>query len=150
MEYYNNKDVLIGKTITGIQLALDKYAIKFLCLDVEIIAKVDADCCSETWIESIETPVNGFPAKVSDIDCLVSPDTEDEDGSLTQFYGLKIVTDKGDIIIDYRNTSNGYYGGSLCFPPYEGYYGGVDEQVVGDLEAWKDIQGDGNEIAPKA
>lgn len=29
------------------------------------------------------------------------------------YYGLKITTEKGRAVIDYRNDSNGYYGGSL-------------------------------------
>lgn len=30
--------------------------------------------------------------------------------------GFKVTTDKGVIVIDYRNASNGYYGGSLSWP----------------------------------
>jgi len=29
------------------------------------------------------------------------------------YYGLKITTEKGRAMIDYRNDSNGYYGGWL-------------------------------------
>jgi hypothetical protein len=29
------------------------------------------------------------------------------------FYGYKIVTDKGDVTLAFRNLSNGYYGGSI-------------------------------------
>lgn len=29
------------------------------------------------------------------------------------YYGMKITTEKGRCVIDYRNSSNGYYGGSL-------------------------------------
>ena len=28
-----------------------------------------------------------------------------------QYYGLKITTERGRAMIDYRNDSNGYYGG---------------------------------------
>jgi len=30
-----------------------------------------------------------------------------------EYYGLKITTERGRATIDYRNDSNGYYGGSL-------------------------------------
>ena len=33
------------------------------------------------------------------------------------YYGLKITTDNGRAVIDYRNSSNGYYGGSLELAP---------------------------------
>lgn len=36
-----------------------------------------------------------------------------QDCDCVEYYGLKITTDKGRAVIDYRNNSNGYYGGSL-------------------------------------
>ncbi|MNC82782.1 hypothetical protein D3C76_1797080 [compost metagenome] len=40
----------------------------------------------------------------------------DETFEYLQFYGAKISTDRGDMIIDYRNESNGYYGGDIHWP----------------------------------
>jgi len=39
-----------------------------------------------------------------------------EDVDEVQYYGLKITTDKGRCTLDYRNDSNGYYGGwaNIC------------------------------------
>lgn len=75
------------------------------------------DCCSHTFFDE--------DAKLDVRDCLghelkmleeigEQPGREaypDSDFS-TAFYGLRIVTDKGDFVIPFRNESNGYYGGT--------------------------------------
>lgn len=128
--------LLIGKTITAIELASDKKAIRFTVDGETIVAKCDGDCCSSTWIESIEMPAGGLPAKVMDANDLDLP-SQDKDGDLIQFYGLKLITDKGELILDYRNESNGYYGGNLCWPG-DSFYGGVFEQNVSN-EEWQPV-----------
>lgn len=132
---------LVGKTITGIKLASDKEAILFQTTDGDVVAKCDADCCSQTWIENIENTVREFPALVvaaEDIeDGLPEPVEDDPEHDYLQLYGLKITTDKGVIVIDYRNASNGYYGGSLAWPG-ECHYGGVYGQAVSS-EQWEPI-----------
>lgn len=119
---------LVGKTITAIDIAEDREALRFVLADGELIVRTDADCCSYTWIEHVELPALGFPAVVVAIEDLDMPDGAPsefrKDPDSLQFYGCKITTDRGEIAIDYRNDSNGYYGGSLSWP-YEYHYGGV-------------------------
>jgi hypothetical protein len=111
---------LIGKTLTGIKLAEDRQVILFQTIDGDMAVPVDADCCSYTWVESIELPALGFPALVTAVDDLDMPEgkpsTFHKDPCSLRFYGCKITTDRGEIVIDYRNDSNGYYGGSLSWP----------------------------------
>lgn len=108
---------LIGKTITSIKIADDKSAILFITNEKEIIAIAEAECCSYTWIEHIELPVNGFPATVltvEDIDLLIDEEAKNN-GYSTQFYGCKIETDKGTLLLDYRNESASNYNGYLTW-----------------------------------
>ena len=120
-------NILIGKTISAIYLSADKHAIRF---DVEggpIVALTDGDCCSVTWIENVEAPeaAVGSPVlEANDIDMPQDVRPEDKDREVVAYYGFRIVTTKGTCTLDYRNESNGYYGGSLEWPG-EGYYGGV-------------------------
>jgi len=124
--------VMIGKTLTAVYLASDRRAIKFDTDLGEVIAKCDGDCCSSTWIESLMLPAGGLPALVTDTrDLRLGSHTKDYD--LTQFYGLRLVTDKGDLELDYRNESNGYYGGNLSWPG-EYFYGGVFGQNESSME----------------
>ena len=136
------KNDLIGKTIVEMKIAKDKEAILFVCEDGErLIAKVDADCCSHTWIESIEMPALGLPFTISGcFDLDIGKDSiSDDEYECLQFYGAKITTDKGDIVIDYRNESNGYYGGDICWPGSGYFYGGVYGQNKSD-EDWTEIK----------
>lgn len=112
------KNVLVGKTITGITVDKDGDDITFNIKDGKPITAVCyGDCCSTTWIEGVELPALGFPATVIEVDNLDMPDLGDQPGcDVMAYYGFKIVTDKGEIIIDYRNNSNGYYGGNLEWP----------------------------------
>lgn len=125
---------LIGKTLTKVELAVDKLAIRFTVDGEHVVARCDADCCSFTWIESVELPAGGLPAKVLEATDLDLPSQDTGDG-LLQFYGLKLTTDKGDLVLDYRNESNGYYGGSLTWPD-ERHYGGVYGQD-NSTEEWQ-------------
>ena len=136
-------NVLVGKTITAMKIADDKQALLFVLGDAEVIVKVDADCCSMSWVESVELPALGFPATVISVEDLEMPDPKDYDATdfdVLAFYGCKITTNKGEIIIDYRNDSNGYYGGDLSWPGENSYfYGGVSRQNV-SKENWVEIE----------
>lgn len=138
-------NILVGKTVTAIYLADDKLAIKFDVEDREpIVAKVDADCCSHTWIENVENheAVVGSPIlAVEDLELPDDTTEETEDGRILH-YGVQITTAKGTCTIDYRNESNGYYGGSMWWPreddSYNSFYGGVYDQNV-SKEVWKPL-----------
>jgi hypothetical protein len=134
----SNDQILVGLTLKGVKLAKDKQSILFQTDKGDIKVAVDADCCSTTWIESIELPALGFPSKVISVANLDMPDLGDIEGcDVVAYYGCKIVTDGGEIIIDYRNDSNGYYGGNLSWPG-DYFYGGVYGQNVSASE-WVDI-----------
>ena len=132
---------LIGKKIVDVKIAEDKLAMLFVCDNgEELVVRVDADCCSYTWIESVELPALGFPFTViacDDLDMNKEP-LENEEYECLQFYGAKITTDKGDMVIDYRNDSNGYYGGDIVWPG-EDFYGGVYGQNESNMD-WRDIE----------
>lgn len=140
---------LIGRVLTKIEIAGDKEAIRFTLADGEVIARCDADCCSSTWVESIEKTAM-LPATVLSAEPLGLPEWEDDAnpeiraewngaGELVRYYGCKITTDRGVLIIDYRNASNGYYGGSLTWPG--NYHGGVGwRQAAGGAGEWTEVE----------
>lgn len=133
---------LVGKTINEIKIAEDKKALLFITTEGEFVVKVDGDCCSDSWVESVERPALGFPVKVLkafDLEMPEEEDQENDDGEVITFYGFKMETTKGDIVIDYRNSSNGYYGGNLSWPDDDYFYGGVGGQNVSN-EEWIDIE----------
>ena len=132
-------NILVGRSILSMKIAEDKKAILFETDQGQVIAKADGNCCSDTWIEHIELPVMGFPSKVLSVDDLDMPQVEESgEYEVIQVYGCKISTDKGDVVIEYRNSSNGYYGGNLSWPDDSRFYGGVYGQNV-SKEEWIDI-----------
>jgi hypothetical protein len=132
--------MMVGRTITGMKIADDKKALLFLTTDGEVIARADGDCCSDSWIENVDEPALGYPATVVSVEnCDLPGSVEDhpEYESLAVF-GIKIATDRGEILIDFRNSSNGYYGGDLTWPG-EYHYGGVHGQN-NSTENWRELE----------
>ena len=114
-------EALLGRTITAVHLYPDGKQIKFILQDrPAVILEAVGDCCSESWIESLDNP-SALTGKVSSVEDIPMPDLGNISGNRhvvneygeVKYYGLKIVTDKGHCVIDYRNDSNGYYGGEL-------------------------------------
>jgi hypothetical protein len=108
------KQAMVGKTITSAVLSKDKEELALQFSDgTDMVLQAYGDCCSTSWIESIDIPDNllGTVQSVEDIDM---PDLGNQpDHDVMSYYGLKIVTDRGHAVIDYRNDSNGFYGGDL-------------------------------------
>ena len=78
----------------------------------EVLWVVDADCCSHTWIENLDVPL-GLVMHVGDRD-LSGQDFSSVGGAVyTQVYGIELRTLQGSGLIEFRNESNGYYGGSM-------------------------------------
>ena len=114
----NDASILIGLTLTGV--TFDEDSITFYTEEKgAITAYACGDCCSHSWVESVDQPARGYPAKVLDVRDVNLPQTEGSrslnEWDYRQYYGLRVITDNGDIDIDYRNDSNGYYGGWLQF-----------------------------------
>lgn len=132
-------NVLIGKTVTSVKIASDKEALLFITTEGEFVVRVDADCCSHTWIEHVELPTEIPFVITGSVELeLNKPDEQTEEHDCLAFYGHKLTTDKGDMVIDYRNSSNGYYGGSIVFPD-EYFYGGVYGQNISEKE-WIEVE----------
>lgn len=118
MEY---KD-LIGKTIKTVMLKESNTIATFDLKgkqSVDLI--VDGDCCSTSWIESFDNPKALVMAQIISIDDIDMPDLGNvptmtaPTPEVVKYYGIRIVTDRGHCVIDYRNDSNGYYGASAGF-----------------------------------
>ena len=112
-------EALIGKTITSYDIEESGDYIRFTMKDGSTVRlNTYADCCSHTWIESLDAP-DALLGRVQDVEEIDMPHLGNIDGERhkdvdqVQYYGLKITTNKGRCVIDYRNDSNGYYGGSL-------------------------------------
>ena len=84
---------------------------------------VEGDCCSCSWVEhlTVQDDLNSaMLISVEDqrIDSKCEEDHAEYD--YLQVYETRFRTNRGDIVLEYRNSSNGYYGGSINMIDAEG------------------------------
>lgn len=104
---------LVGKKITGLKVSDDKETIVFVTPDQEIWYVANGECCSSSWIEHINGYLNLMGQVVERCEESEGP-AYTSDGDLIQIYrDILKLSDKSTFEIEYRNSSNGYYGGSL-------------------------------------
>lgn len=88
--------------------------------------EAEGDCCSSSWVEHVTAPPDIDGATVTGVTeggYIDGRDATPEEYDATRakreyvdvlrVYQSSIQTDRGEIIVEYRNDSNGYYGGSL-------------------------------------
>lgn len=109
---------LAHKTLDSVTVSDDKEKLVFTLVDGRTITfEAEGDCCSSTWIEHIIVPPDIAGAVVTGVTEQDMGQFEDEKEYATiKVYQTSFVTDRGEIVVEYRNSSNGYYGGSLRGP----------------------------------
>lgn len=108
---------LIGKTIKEIRISEDKTMLAFRDSDdVDHYYYTVGDCCSRSWVEHIEGVDYLIGAEVLSSEDMDMPEPKEiEEYEVIKFYGVKLKTSKGIFQLEYRNSSNGYYGGYLLY-----------------------------------
>lgn len=116
---YNDLDDLIGKIILEVRIDPENTYIQFLT-DEEVLSYYTyGDCCSESWINHISGIQALLGEKILKIDEIEMPELNDgEEGfsgkqDVDKIYSYKMFTGNGVCELEMRNSSNGYYGGSL-------------------------------------
>lgn len=133
MSYYGVSeaiDAMKGRKILSISLSENKERITFKFQDGhEQALGVEGDCCSHSWIEHLEVPKDLEGAEFLGHESIGSIDATEDDAynpkreGASDYYpreheSLAVYQDvfrtsKGDVALEYRNSSNGYYGGYL-------------------------------------
>lgn len=120
------KDV-IGQAVQSVELVDDGGAVLFTLTNGEQLAyQAEGDCCSSSWVEHITVPPDVAGATITSVkdDYGVDATSEQEAESRAKgeyidcltVYQVAFATTKGEIIVEFRNNSNGYYGGWLSGP----------------------------------
>lgn len=108
---------LKGKTIVKIEKEPEGQWIDFYLGDGEkwrFLA--EGDCCSNSWVQEIMYPENIIgEVVVNVIEHTTASNIDDGEYGYLDIYNLDLVSKKGTCTVDFRNSSNGYYGGSLVF-----------------------------------
>lgn len=107
---------LINKTIRSCSWSKDGTKMTITTSEGDFNFYTGSDCCSESWIEHVTEPK--YPAKILSIEEKDLPGpTPSGRQEYDQAYSTVFKTDQGDLEVEYRNSSNGYYGGSLELMP---------------------------------
>jgi hypothetical protein len=110
---------IIGKRIASVRLCGAKDRIVFAFTDGTARAfGVEGDCCSTSWIEHLEAPNDIAGATLLSVEDSgqVGDDIEqdEQECDVVRVYNTRFRTDRGDVVLEFRNSSNGFYGGYLC------------------------------------
>ena len=110
---------MIGQIVERIFINEDQSVIKFQFLNKAVGYFVtESDCCSETWFADII----GVKALLESGEILrielksmdLSQDNRSRQDS-DEFYSIELTTNRGVCTFAFRNSSNGYYGGSAHY-----------------------------------
>ena len=107
-------DRLVGKTVKEVYLSYDGVTIIFKCDDEEIAYWAEGDCCSESWfnhITGIDNLIEGNAPVLRVVDKPEITGLKSTRQEVDIQYGYLIETRYGYCEIEFRNASNGYYGG---------------------------------------
>jgi hypothetical protein len=123
MSMLNDPAALIGLRVEAMFVTEGEHALALVtdrpADDSILLLDTEGDCCSESWWADATGVMQLLHAKIvstEDIELDTPEDgrsRQDED----QAYGLRINTDHGSCDLIFRNSSNGYYGGT-CLPQW--------------------------------
>lgn len=110
---------IIGKIIASIVLNKTVDVVTFTFSDGTTKRySTEGDCCSSSWIEHLEMPNDVAGATIMSVEDsgeIANPNRPgaNEGTDCLAVYNTRFRTSRGDVVLEYRNDSNGYYGGWL-------------------------------------
>lgn len=108
---------LIGRKLVSVEVSDDKEVVTFRFTDGFVSYAAEGHCCSQSWIEHITVPPDIAGAEITHwAENEMGEVDNADDWETIRVYQQSFRTDKGDIVLEYRNSSNGYYGGYLRGP----------------------------------
>ena len=115
---YSHEDRLVGQIVTSASITSDKEIIELtLHPDRAVYLITEGGCCSHSWFSHVEGIRSLIGQEILSLESrpFNSFRKKDDDGyeSYIKVYGFAIVTATGKTVFEFRNSSNGYYGGSV-------------------------------------
>jgi len=117
---YGSSDMqeLIGKTIKDVLISDDKENLVFVTEKGEKFNyQAEGDCCNSVWFNHVAGIDFLFGEEILSIEVIFMGDLEPTRQEVDDAHLYKIETKKGICDIELRNSSNGYYGGSIEYFP---------------------------------
>jgi hypothetical protein len=122
---------LVGRTVLQVLTNPERDEFRFVTDEGNLDYYCYGDCCSESWVNhiaDIDLLIGQKVLEIEEFDMFkmlnVEPEATRQDVDEVLFH--RIQTPKGVCVIEFRNSSNGYYGGSF----EEGLHKGEDMQPI--------------------
>lgn len=107
---------LIGKVIKKITINLDHTIICFETDQGHFAYVAEGGCCSRSWISNLTYGNRYSSSPIKEVKEISMPEVGVKGTECLQQYGIKLIDKDGyEILIEHRNESNGYYGGSMVY-----------------------------------
>lgn len=108
---------LVGKTFSSVLMSEGNDYLVFKGTDAIVAYLASGDCCSVSWFEAITNVENLIDSEILSVESKEFEVPEDPEGKFDclQCFGWTIKTAKGYADIEFRNDSNGYYGGEASY-----------------------------------
>lgn len=130
---YGENEALVGKTVERLTRR-EKDLFRFHLTDGTAVTwEAVGDCCSHSWVEHVSGVAFLIGGTVRAVESTNIGEESNEEHECLQKYSYKITTDKGVCEFELRNSSNGYYGGSLDEAAYDGGTEALPIAVTADL-----------------
>lgn len=119
---WGDPDPIIGETILAVIHDPEADRLTFVCPGTAYEYTTEGDCCSHSWIEHLTVPPDIVGATITG---KTEPELPSHDGTQPgshpdhdslSIYHTAWQTTRGEVIAEYRNASNGYYGGTMIGP----------------------------------
>jgi hypothetical protein len=112
-----NSEGLIGLVIQAVELSPDKETLTLFGAGGVPLGRLvtTGDCCSHSWIEHVEGEEHLLGQPIRRVEEVYLSRQDHPEFDCLQSYSFKIWTDRGICDIEFRNSSNGYYGGEIEF-----------------------------------
>lgn len=107
----NGFEKLKGKEILSVEW--NEKTLRFNLKGDAVAFSAEGDCCSSSYIESLDNPDIFKSAIFDDVDAVSGGQKEVDDLDVHKWTFYKFKTNKGMCTLSFRNESNGYYDGYL-------------------------------------
>lgn len=108
---------IIGRPLASVEVLDDGNILEFAFADgSRQFYRAEGDCCSRSWIEHLTVPDGIAGQQITEVKDSEGTEPTPEELAVAdslQVYATAFATPVGEIVVEYRNDSNGYYGGSL-------------------------------------
>ena len=111
--YEKEFTALIGRRINSVSIDDEKQTIVFTTDKGPVVYSAYGDCCSHSWFEHLTGTDVLAGEIVNKVVNRPMPESNEIDSETIRYYGWTLETSKGRFDIEMRNSSNGYYGGSV-------------------------------------